>query len=109
VSPTSIYAMLFFVIGIHLLAGFVFNNLFSYALGRFTQHGGIVSGLTGGGNYVITSVFSYGTVGLLAIRNPMVLGVAYLLLALLSGVAFALFQRARVGAVSQRDRLAAAA
>jgi hypothetical protein len=91
------------------LAGFVFNNLFSYALGRFTQHGGIVSGLTGGGNYVITSVFSYGTVGLLAIRNPMALGVAYLLLSLLSGVAFALFQRARVGAVSQRDRLAAAA
>jgi MFS family permease len=101
VSPTSIYPMLVFVAGIHLLAGFVFNNLFSYALGRFTTHGGIVSGLTGGGNYVITSVFSYGTVGLLAIRSPMVLGVAYLLLALLSGVAFGLFQRARVGAAQQ--------
>jgi MFS transporter, DHA1 family, multidrug resistance protein len=103
VSPTSIYAMLFFVVGIHLLAGFVFNNLFSYALGRFTQHGGIVSGLTGGGNYVITSVFSYGAVGLLAIRSPMVLGVAYLLLALLSGLAFGLFQRARPGAVARKE------
>lgn len=69
-----------------------------YSLGRFTSHGGIVSGLTGGGNYVITSVFSYGTVGLLAIRSPMMLGVAYLLLALLSGLAFGLFQWARVGA-----------
>jgi DHA1 family bicyclomycin/chloramphenicol resistance-like MFS transporter len=101
--------MLLFVAGIHLLAGFVFNSLFSYSLGRFSKNGGIVSGLTGGGNYVITSVFSYGTVGLLAIRNPMVLGVAYLLLALLSGVAFALFQRARSGAVPQAEELAAAA
>jgi hypothetical protein len=50
---------------------------------------------------VITSVFSYGAVGLLAIRSPMVLGVAYLLLALLSGVAFALFQRARAGAFAR--------
>jgi MFS transporter, DHA1 family, multidrug resistance protein len=98
-----IFPMLAFVAGIHLLAGFVFNNLFSYALGRFTSHGGIVSGLTGGGNYVITSIFSYGMVGLLAIRSPMVLGVAYLLLALLSGLAFGLFQRARTGAVTQRE------
>jgi DHA1 family bicyclomycin/chloramphenicol resistance-like MFS transporter len=109
VSPTSIYTMLIFVAGIHLLAGFVFNNLFSYALGRFTQHGGIVSGLTGGGNYVITSIFSYGMVGLLGIRSPMLLGVAYLLLALLSGLAFGLFQRVRAGAVAQRELLSQAA
>jgi DHA1 family bicyclomycin/chloramphenicol resistance-like MFS transporter len=89
--------MLAFVAMVHLLAGFVFNNLFSYALGRFTSHGGIVSGLTGGGNYVITSVFSYGAVGLLAIKSPAVLGVAYLSLAVLSGLAFGLFQRARAG------------
>jgi MFS transporter, DHA1 family, multidrug resistance protein len=104
-----IFPMLAFVAGIHLLAGFVFNNLFTYALGRFTSHGGIVSGLTGGGNYVITSVFSYGMVGLLVIRSPMLLGVAYLLLALLSGLAFGLFRRARVGAATQRELLGQAA
>ena len=95
----GIGAMLVFVALIHLLGGFVFNNLFAYALGRFTSHGGIVSGLTGGGNYVITSIFSYGAVGLLAIKSPAVLGVAYLLLAVLSGLAFGLFQRVRAGAV----------
>jgi hypothetical protein len=104
-----IFPMLAFVAAIHLLAGFVFNSLFSYALGRFTQHGGIVSGLTGGGNYVITSIFSYGTVGLLAIRSPMLLGVAYLLLALLSALAFGLFRRARLGAVARRGLLQQAA
>jgi MFS family permease len=108
-SPNSIYTMLVFVVVIHMLAGFVFNSLFSYSLGRFTNHGGIVSGLTGGGNYVITSVFSYGMVGLLAIKSPMVLGVAYLLLALLSGLAFALFQRARSGAADRTGVLAQAA
>lgn len=102
--PTAgaIWPMLAFVVPIHLLAGFVFNNLFSYALGRFTQHGGIVSGLTGGGNYVITSVFSYGAVGLLAIKSPAMLAVAYLSLAVLSGLAFGLFQQLK--AVAEKDR-----
>ena len=108
-APASIYTMLVFVAVIHLLAGFVFNNLFSYALGRFTQNGGIVSGLTGGGNYVITSLFSYGAVGLLAIKSPVILGVAYLLLAVLSALAFGLFQRSRAGAVARRESLAQAA
>ncbi|HTR29593.1 MAG TPA: MFS transporter [Puia sp.] len=108
-SPNSIYTMLVFVAVIHMLAGFVFNSLFSYSLGRFINHGGIVSGLTGGGNYVITSIFSYGMVGLLAIKSPMVLGVAYLLLALLSGLAFTLFQRARGAAVAQRRVMVKAA
>jgi MFS transporter, DHA1 family, multidrug resistance protein len=102
---TTIWPMLAFVALIHLLAGFVFNNLFSYALGRFTQHGGIVSGLTGGGNYVITSVFSYGAVGLLAIKSPAMLAVAYLSLAVLSGLAFGLFQQMRAVAVAkEKDR-----
>jgi MFS family permease len=99
----TIYLMLVFVAGIHLLAGFLFNNLFSYSLGRFSQNGGIVSGLTGGGNYMMSSIFSYGTVGLLAIRSPLMLGVAYLGLALLNGVTFVAFQRSRAGVVMRPE------
>jgi len=100
---SMIVPMMIFVAGIHLLAGFLFNNLFSYSLGRFTQNGGIVSGLTGGGNYMMSSVISYGTVGLLAIKSPVMLGVAYLGLALLNGLAFAVFQRVRVGVVMRPE------
>ena len=96
-GSAGIYVMLGFVVAIHLLAGFVFNNLFAYALGRFSTNGGIVSGLTGGGNYVITSVFSYGSVALLTIKSPAVLGIAYFTLAVLSGLAFGLFARVRAG------------
>jgi hypothetical protein len=52
---------------------------------------------------MMSSIFSYGTVGLLAIKNPVMLGVAYLGLALLNGLAFAAFQRARVGVVMRPE------
>jgi MFS transporter, DHA1 family, multidrug resistance protein len=92
---SGIYVMLFFVILLHMIAGFIFNNLFAYSLGRFSSNAGVVSGLTGGGLYVITSIFSYGMVSVLAIRNLTVMGVAYLTLALLIGLAYGLFRRAR--------------
>jgi DHA1 family bicyclomycin/chloramphenicol resistance-like MFS transporter len=92
---SGIYVMLFFVILLHMVAGFIFNNLFAYSLGRFSSNAGVVSGLTGGGLYVITSVFSYGMVNVLAIRNLTVMGVAYLALVLLIGLAYGLFRTVR--------------
>lgn len=93
---SNLYSMMGFVLGMHLLAGFVFNNIFAYCLGRFSSHGGTVSGLTGGGLFVITSFFSYGIVNTLGIKTQTLLGVAYLVLAILSALMFVLFQRARV-------------
>jgi DHA1 family bicyclomycin/chloramphenicol resistance-like MFS transporter len=92
---SNLYTLLIFVMLLNVGAGFIFNNLFSYALGRFHGHGGIVSGLTGGALFVITSFFSYGSVNALAIKTQTSLAVAYLVFVLLGVIAFMLFQRYR--------------
>ncbi|GGA98364.1 MFS transporter [Puia dinghuensis] len=92
---SNLYTLLPFVMLLNVGAGFIFNNIFSYALGRFHGHGGIVSGLTGGGNFVITSFFSYGIVNTLVIKNQAALAVAYLVFVLLGILSFILFQRYR--------------
>jgi len=92
---SNIYTLLIFVMLLNVGAGFIFNNLFSYALGRFHGHGGIVSGLTGGSLFVITSFFSYGSVNALSIKTQTSLAVAYLVFVLLGVIAFMLFQRYR--------------
>ncbi len=92
---TGLYTMMPFVLAIHLIAGFVFNNLFSYCLGRFTKNAGIASGVTGGLMYVMASFFSYSLVDLIDIRSQGVLGVAYVMLIVLILVFFLLFFRSR--------------
>jgi len=92
---SNIYTLLVFVMLLNVGAGFVFNNLFSFALGRFHGHGGIVSGLTGGSLFVITSILSYGSVNVFSIKNQSSLAVAYLVFVLLGVIAFMLFQRYR--------------
>jgi MFS family permease len=92
---SNIYTLLVFVMLLNIGAGFIFNSLFSYALGRFHGHGGIVSGLTGGSLFVITSFFSYGSVNALSIKTQTTLAVAYLVFVLLGVIAFMLFQRYR--------------
>jgi len=92
---TSLYTMMPFVLAIHLVSGFIFNNLFSYCLGRFSKNAGIASGITGGLMYVMASFFSYGLVGLVDIKSQATLGIAYLSLVMLIGIFFILFYRAR--------------
>lgn len=92
---SNIYTLLVFVMLLNVGAGFIFNNLFSYALGRFHGHGGIVSGLTGGSLFVITSILSYGSVNVFSIKNQSALSVAYLVFVLLGVISFMLFQRYR--------------
>ncbi len=91
---SNIYTMMFFVLLVHLLSGFIFNTVFSYCLGRFQKNAGVASGLTGGVLFVLSSFFSYGLVGVVSIRNQGLLGMAYLLLAGLLLGAFLLFRRA---------------
>jgi len=93
---TNIYTLMIFVALIHLLGGFIFNIVFAYALGRFTKNAGVASGITGGGNYVVTSFFAYMITGLFRISNVALLGVAYLVLAVLLLGAFVLFRKARL-------------
>jgi DHA1 family bicyclomycin/chloramphenicol resistance-like MFS transporter len=92
---SSIYTLMAFVVGIHLLAGFIFNSIFAYCLGRFTKNAGVASGITGGGLYIITSFFSYSIASSMHITAPALLGVAYLLLAVLLLGVFGLFRKAK--------------
>lgn len=92
---SNIYTLLSFVMLLHITAGFIFNNIFSYCLGRFSRNAGIVSGLTGGGLFVITSFLSYGIVNTFAIRNQALLAGAYLTFVVLNVLTFTLFQRYR--------------
>lgn len=88
---TNLITLMIFTAAVHLLSGFVFNNIFAYCLGRFSKNAGIASGVTGGSLYIITSVFSYGIVNVIAIKNQEFLGIAYLTFAVLACITFALF------------------
>jgi MFS family permease len=104
---SAIYVMMLFVVLQHFVVGFVFNNLYAYSLGRFSRNAGIVSGLTGGGFYIISSFFSYGSVNLLHVKNQMLLGVAYLLLSLSVVLMYTLFrnnERYRVKQYNQNSQ-----
>ena len=90
---SSLYLMMGFVIAVHLLSGFIFNAVFAYCLGRFSSHAGVASGLTGGGLFVLSAIFSYGLVGSVPVKNQALLGSAYLFFAVLMLGAFVVFWR----------------
>ncbi|MBS1564591.1 MAG: MFS transporter, partial [Bacteroidetes bacterium] len=92
---SNLFTLLVFVVFLNMTSGFVFNNFFAWCLGRFSSNAGILSGLTGGGLFVLTSIISYSMVGTLGIRSQLMLGVAYLVLVVLHALAFLLFLRAR--------------
>ena len=79
---SSPYTMMPFVILQHILIAFVFNNLYSYSLSRFSRNTGIATGLAGGCFYIISSIFSYGSASLLHIKDQRALAFGYLLLSL---------------------------
>jgi len=90
---TNIYVMMSFVILQHGVAGFVFNNLFAYSLGRFSRNAGIVAGMTGGASYIVSSFSSYATASFLAVTNQTLLAVAYLFLNLCVIITYSLFRK----------------
>jgi DHA1 family bicyclomycin/chloramphenicol resistance-like MFS transporter len=97
----NIYTLLLFVLLLNVTAGFIFNNLFAYSLGRFSGNAGILSGFTGGGMFVITSILSYGVVNALSVKNQELLSVAYLALICGNAIAFTLFQKYRYQALQK--------
>jgi len=88
---SNIFTLIGFTIILHMLSGFIFNNVYSYCLSRFNQNAGTASGLTGGGVYIVSSIFSYGLISFLTIKNQLFLGVANLFLVALLLLAFILF------------------
>ncbi len=92
---SNIYSMMLFVILMHLTSGFLFNNFFAWCLSRFESHGGVVSGLTGGTLFIITSILAYGMVSILSVQNQLSLGFAYAALIISNIIVFFFFQRFR--------------
>lgn len=92
---SDIYTLMGFTVLVHLISGFVFNNVFAYCLGRFSNNAGIASGVTGGSMYMLTSFFSYGIVNVIAINKQSLLAIAYLAFSVLLAVALIFFLKAR--------------
>jgi len=92
---SNVYTLVFFAFLVHAGGGYTFNNFFTYCLGRFPKNGGIVSGLTGGINYVIVSLVSSGVVMILPARDALNLGLSYLLLIAASIAVFLALRRHR--------------
>jgi MFS family permease len=83
---TNLYTLIFFAFIIHVTAGFTFNNYFSYSLGLFPKNAGIASGLSGGVNYIIVSLLSYGIIYFIPARDEKNLAYSYLVLISLSAL-----------------------
>ncbi|MCF0073032.1 MFS transporter [Dyadobacter sp. CY261] len=76
----NLYTLMAYVILLHAASGFIFNGMLAYCLTRFTQFGGLASGLTGGGYILSTSAFSYVVVKTIQIDSQVWLGAGYAVL-----------------------------
>lgn len=103
----NVYTLIGFTICIHTCGGFVFNNVYSYCLTRFSTHAGTASGLTGGGMYIVSSLFSYGLVSMFTIKDQALLGIANVSVIVLILVLFVVFNRFRKGNLVKTVALAA--
>ncbi|GEN77870.1 MFS transporter [Chryseobacterium hagamense] len=79
----NIYSLVGFAFMIHVTAGFIFNNYFSYCIGRFPDSAGIAGGLTGGVAFIITSAISYGIVAVIRPQIQLQVAEGYFVLGLL--------------------------
>ena len=93
---SNIYTLIGFTMGINLCGGFIFNNIYGYCLSRFSKNAGVASGLTGGGTYMLSSLFSYGFVNLYAVKSQLLLGFANISLIFIVVIVFIIFNRYRV-------------
>ncbi|WP_149303840.1 MFS transporter [Pareuzebyella sediminis] len=73
----NLYSLVFFAFLVHVGVGFIFNNYFAYCIGRFPKMAGISGGFIGGSAFFITSIFSYGVVGLIGPETQQGLGFSY--------------------------------
>nr|WP_207425775.1 MFS transporter [Pedobacter sp. SYSU D00535] len=92
----NLYTLVFFAFIIHVTAGYIFNNYFTFCLGRFPKNAGIAGGLTGGITYVIVSFLSYGIIAVLPAKDGVNLSYSYLILTVLAAlVMFAVYRLTR--------------
>ena len=75
-----------FVVLIHLMVGLLYNLFFTFCLIMFPQNAGMASGITSGGSYMVTSVFSTLILGLIHVTGETSLAYCYLILAGLAAI-----------------------
>lgn len=80
---SNLYTLVAFAFGIHVTAGFIFNNYFAYCLGRFPNSAGLAGGLTGGVAFIITSAISYGIVAMIKPEAQLQVAEGYFILGIL--------------------------
>lgn len=90
-----------FVVLIHLMVGLVYNLFFTYCLTRFPKNAGMASGITSGGSYMVTSVFSTVVLAIIHVTNEHSLALCYLTLAVLAAITL-LAIRLRTGASGKK-------
>ncbi|MBF4484842.1 MULTISPECIES: MFS transporter [unclassified Flavobacterium] len=93
---SNIYTLIGFTMGINVCGGFIFNNIYGYCLSRFSKNAGVASGLTGGGTYMLSSLFSYGFVNLYAVKSQLLLGLANISLIFIVVIVLMIFNKYRV-------------
>jgi DHA1 family bicyclomycin/chloramphenicol resistance-like MFS transporter len=81
---SNLMSLLVFAFLVHLAAGFIFNNYFTYALSRFPAAAGISSGLVGGVTFLVTSGLSYSLVGLIHPTYQIGVAIGYLVIGLIA-------------------------
>ncbi|MCC9033777.1 MFS transporter [Chryseobacterium sp. Ch-15] len=79
----NIYSLVAFAFVIHVTAGFIFNNYFSYCIGRFPKSAGLAGGMTGGMVFIITSAISYGIVTLIQPQAQLEVAEGYFIMGVL--------------------------
>src|SRR5690606_15583778 len=100
---SNIYSLVFFAFLIHITAGFIFNNYFTYCIGRFPNSAGVAGGLTGGGSYIITSTLSYGIVAVLQPEIQVEVAAGYFVLGILCLLVLSLVKKKKADIVSLRS------
>lgn len=93
---SNLYSLILFAFLIHVTAGYIFNNYFTFCLGLFPKNAGIASGLTGGITYVIVSFLSYSVISALPAKDEHHLSESYLVLTILSAlIMFTIYRMTR--------------
>jgi DHA1 family bicyclomycin/chloramphenicol resistance-like MFS transporter len=100
----NIYTLIGLTIGLHISGGFIFNIIYGYCLGRFSNNAGTASGLTGGGMYIVSSITSYGLVNIFTIKNQVILGFANLTVIAAIILVFVAFSKYRN--IREREKIA---
>jgi MFS family permease len=100
---SNLYSLIFFAFIIHVTAGYIFNNYFTFCLSKFPKNAGIASGLTGGITYVVVSALSYTIISFLPAKDEVNLSSSYLALSVASAIVmYTIYQLSkRTGEVSE--------